>query len=104
MGNAVCTEPGEQIPDVHYEEIPEERPGTAGQADTEEPASAEKAESIRMDADGCLERLRKIFSVWNDEIPMDFLIKAHQDAIGLAAAIEGLMDIRRSAAEGSGRV
>lgn len=137
MGNPVCAEPGEQIPDVHYEEILEEYPGTAGgmQADTEEPASVqkaaiptdgaansegregaqylaehtaasteEKAESIRMDADGCLERLRKIFSVWNDEIPMDFLIKAHQDAIGLAAAIEGLMDIRRSAAEGSGRV
>lgn len=91
MGNAICGAPEKQIPDVHYEEIPK--------ADTE---VAEKAEYIRMDADGCLERLRKTFSIWNDEIPMDFLEKAHQDAIGLAAAIKGLLDIRRSAEEGSG--
>lgn len=93
--------------------LPEER-GTAGpegregaQYLPEDSAAAgteENAEYIRMDADGCLERLRKTFAIWEGEIPSDFLIKAHRDAVELAAAIEKLMDIRKRAAERSERV
>lgn len=75
---------------------PEE--STAGQADLEE-----GAEFVRMEANGCLERLRKTFSIWNDEIPRDFLVKAHQDAVSLAAAIEKLMDTGRNGEERSRR-
>ena len=67
-------------------------------------ASAEEnAEYIRMGADGCLERLRKTFTIWDGEIPLEFLVKAHQDTIDLAAAIEKLMDIRKRAIERSER-
>ena len=58
---------------------------------------------IRMGADGCLERLRKTFTIWDGEIPLEFLVKAHQDTIDLAAAIEKLMDIRKRAIERSER-
>ena len=140
MGTAACMEAEKQIPDVHYEEIPEEDTmGAEGReavySKTAEPAAgkekplptakpdeaaaiqeqlppestacqAEREEStelIRMEADGCLERLRKTFSIWNDEIPMDFLVKAHQDAVSLAAAIEKLMDTGRNGEERSRR-
>ena len=56
-----------------------------------------------MGADGCLERLRKTFTIWDGEIPLEFLVKAHQDTIDLAAAIEKLMDIRKRAIERSER-
>lgn len=52
----------------------------------------EDPECIRMEANGCLERLRKTFSIWEGEIPRDFLAAAHRDAVNLAAAIEKLMD------------
>ena len=141
MGTAACMEAEKQIPDVHYEEIPEEDTmGAEGReavssktaepaAGKEEPLPAakpdeaaaiqeplppeesaacqadreESTELIRLEADGCLERLRKTFSIWNDEIPMDFLVKAHQDAVSLAAAIEKLMDTGRNGEERSRR-
>ena len=162
MGDAVCGDPGKQIPDVHYEEIPEDNqeevsggeavpaempvPATgiekqlpvvepaenttmnsAHSPETEEatggssylpgteeaaggsshlPGTVEAAggsshlrdtpedpECIRMEANGCLERLRKTFSIWDGEIPSDFLAAAHRDAVNLAAAIEKLMDL-----------
>lgn len=58
---------------------------------------------IRMDADGHLESLRKTFAVWDKEITLDILERAHRNAVDLAAAIEKLMDIRRDAAERSVR-
>lgn len=122
MGSA-CVDAEKQIPDVRYEEIREENHlETAGRegvsSETAEPAAEpdeaaavkkvlpseentvdqadreESAEFIRMDANGFLERLRKTFTIWDEEIPMDFLRKAHQDAVSLAAAIEKLMDIK----------
>ena len=98
MGDAACGGPGRQIPDVHYEEILEGNDTETAAAGTEE-----NAEYIRMEADGCLERLRKTFTIWDGEIPLSFLVKAHQDTIDLAAAIEKLMDIRKRVIEGSGR-
>ena len=58
---------------------------------------------IRMEADGHLESLRKTFAVWDKEIPLDILERAHRNAVDLAAAIEKLMDIKRDAAERSVR-
>lgn len=86
--------------------------GTAGLKDREgaqylpvgtAASTEENAEYIRMEADGCLERLRKTFTIWDGEIPLSFLVKAHQDTIDLAAAIERLMDIRKRAIERSER-
>ena len=57
------------------------------------PDCTESPEDIRMDADRYLENLRKTFAIWNKSIPLEFLERAHQDAVSLAAAIEKLMDL-----------
>lgn len=87
-------------PEVTGTEIPET--GEAAES-SGMPETAESAEDIRTDANGYMESLRKTFTIWDKEIPLDFLEKAHRDATGLAAAIEKLMDISRKAAERSGR-
>ncbi len=57
------------------------------------PAGTESAEDIRTDANRYLESLRKIFVIWDESVPPEFLEQAHQDAVNLAAAIEKLMDL-----------
>ena len=96
------------------EEIPQEDPGTAAgmtemlpetvessESVSNIPDCPENAEDIRTDANRYLESLKQTFAIWDQEIPLDFLVKAHGNAIGLAAAIEKLIDIRQDVAERS---
>lgn len=73
---------------------------TAESGSSNIPACTETADDVRIEAEGHLDGLRKVFTVWNGEIPLDFLEKAHLDALGLAAAIEKLMDIERNRLKG----
>ena len=57
------------------------------------PAGKESAEDIRTDANRYLESLGKIFAIWDESVPPEFLEQAHQDAVNLAAAIEKLMGL-----------
>lgn len=74
----------------------DDRSGPAG--GREEGAAADavpRMEELWMEAWRCLESLRKHFAVWDSRtMPMGTLEEAYQDAISLAAGIEGLMDMR----------
>lgn len=57
--------------------------------------AALRMEELWMGAWRCLESLRKHFAVWGSRtMPMGTLKEAYQDAVSLAAGIEGLMDMR----------
>lgn len=104
-GQMEVTDYPEAIPDVHYEELSAERTEPAREDVSAEEAGKDSGEEtvleLQMEVEKHLDCLKQYFTVWDRKpMPEEMLEKAYREAVGLAAALERMMEGRKGEENG----